>query len=125
MTSEAIMGPVPPCEILLEEFLVPLGVSQYKLAKAITRCASRSMHRSRAERPDRQRPADLHQNDAGVLAAPAGSRRPDPANARPPGHLLRRCRGCPRAIGRTTPKSRRLFPQAPIPCEWLPGPWWA
>jgi antitoxin HigA-1 len=30
------MGPVPPGEILLEEFLVPLGVSQYKLAKAIS-----------------------------------------------------------------------------------------
>jgi len=36
MTSEAIMGPVPPGEILLEEFLVPLGVSQYRLAKAIS-----------------------------------------------------------------------------------------
>jgi addiction module HigA family antidote len=36
MTSEVIMGPVPPGEILLEEFLVPLGVSQYKLAKAIS-----------------------------------------------------------------------------------------
>jgi antitoxin HigA-1 len=35
MASDAIMGPVPPGEILLEEFLVPLGVSQYRLAKAI------------------------------------------------------------------------------------------
>jgi plasmid maintenance system antidote protein VapI len=26
MTSQAIMGPVQPGEILLEEFLVPLGV---------------------------------------------------------------------------------------------------
>jgi antitoxin HigA-1 len=33
--SDVIMGPVPPGEILLEEFLIPLGVSQYKLAKAI------------------------------------------------------------------------------------------
>jgi antitoxin HigA-1 len=36
VTSEAIMDPVPPGEILLEEFLVPLGVSQYRLAKAIS-----------------------------------------------------------------------------------------
>ena len=36
MTSEVIMEPVPPGEILLEEFLVPLGVSQYRLAKAIS-----------------------------------------------------------------------------------------
>lgn len=36
MASEVIMDPVPPGEILLEEFLVPLGVSQYRLAKAIS-----------------------------------------------------------------------------------------
>ena len=36
MTSEVIMDPVPPGEILLEEFLLPLGVSQYRLAKAIS-----------------------------------------------------------------------------------------
>ena len=36
MTSEVIMEPVPPGEILLEEFLVPFGVSQYRLAKAIS-----------------------------------------------------------------------------------------
>jgi addiction module HigA family antidote len=36
MTSEVIMDQVPPGEILLEEFLVPLGVSQYRLAKAIS-----------------------------------------------------------------------------------------
>jgi antitoxin HigA-1 len=36
VTSEVIMDPVPPGEILLEEFLVPLGVSQYRLAKAIS-----------------------------------------------------------------------------------------
>jgi addiction module HigA family antidote len=29
------MDSVPPGEILLKEFLVPLGVSQYRLAKAI------------------------------------------------------------------------------------------
>ena len=36
MTSEIVMNPVPPGEILLKEFLVPLGVSQYRLAKAIS-----------------------------------------------------------------------------------------
>ncbi len=36
MTTGATMGPASPGEILLEEFLVPLGVSQYRLAKAIS-----------------------------------------------------------------------------------------
>src|SRR5215468_4732775 len=36
MTAETVMAPVHPGEILLEEFLVPLGVSQYRLAKAIS-----------------------------------------------------------------------------------------
>ena len=35
MTAETIMAPVHPGEILLEEFLGPLGVSQYQLAKAV------------------------------------------------------------------------------------------
>ncbi|MHB1431730.1 MAG: HigA family addiction module antitoxin [Streptosporangiaceae bacterium] len=35
MTAETIMGPVTPGEVLLEEFLLPLGLSQYRLAKAI------------------------------------------------------------------------------------------
>ena len=30
------LAPVPPGEVLLEEFLKPLGVSQYQLAKAIS-----------------------------------------------------------------------------------------
>jgi antitoxin HigA-1 len=34
--SEVVMERVPPGEILLEEFLVPLGVSKYMLAKAIS-----------------------------------------------------------------------------------------
>lgn len=33
MANEAIMAPVHPGEILLEEFLRPLEVSQYRLAK--------------------------------------------------------------------------------------------
>ena len=36
MTAETVMAPVHPGEILLEEFLKPLGVSQYQLAKAVS-----------------------------------------------------------------------------------------
>ena len=36
MAAETVMAPVHPGEILLEEFLVPLGVSQYQLAKAVS-----------------------------------------------------------------------------------------
>jgi addiction module HigA family antidote len=35
MATDTIMGPVHPGEILLEEFLKPLSVSQYRLAKEI------------------------------------------------------------------------------------------
>jgi hypothetical protein len=35
MATDMIMGPVHPGEILLEEFLKPLSVSQYHLAKEI------------------------------------------------------------------------------------------
>jgi antitoxin HigA-1 len=35
MTADTFMGPVHPGEILLEEFLKPLSVSQYRLAKEI------------------------------------------------------------------------------------------
>ena len=35
MVTETIMAPVHPGEILLTEFLEPLGVSQYQLAKAV------------------------------------------------------------------------------------------
>ena len=35
MAAETVMAPVHPGEILLEEFLRPLGVSQYQLAKAV------------------------------------------------------------------------------------------
>ena len=33
--AEKLYGPITPGEILLEEFLRPMGVSQYRLAKAI------------------------------------------------------------------------------------------
>ncbi len=36
MTAETVMAPVHPGEILLKEFLGPLGVSQYQLAKAVS-----------------------------------------------------------------------------------------
>ena len=35
MAAETVMAPVHPGEILLEEFLRPLEVSQYRLAKAV------------------------------------------------------------------------------------------
>jgi len=35
MAADSVMAPVHPGEILLEEFLTPLAVSQYKLAKEI------------------------------------------------------------------------------------------
>ena len=35
MAADIVMGPVHPGEILLEEFLTPLAVSQYRLAKEI------------------------------------------------------------------------------------------
>jgi antitoxin HigA-1 len=35
MTADTVMPPVHPGEVLLEEFLRPLSVSQYQLAKAI------------------------------------------------------------------------------------------
>jgi addiction module HigA family antidote len=35
MAADTVMAPVHPGEILLEEFLKPLAVSQYKLAKEI------------------------------------------------------------------------------------------
>jgi antitoxin HigA-1 len=36
MTAETIMPPVHPGEILLEEFLQPLELSQYQLARSIS-----------------------------------------------------------------------------------------
>lgn len=35
MAADTVTPPVHPGEILLEEFLTPLGVSQYRLAKAV------------------------------------------------------------------------------------------
>ncbi len=41
MATDTIRAPVHPGEILLEEFLKPLGVSQYQLAKAVAVSARR------------------------------------------------------------------------------------
>lgn len=35
MAADTVMGPVHPGEILLEEYLKPLGISQYRLASAL------------------------------------------------------------------------------------------
>jgi antitoxin HigA-1 len=35
VAGDTVIPPVHPGEILLEEFLAPLGVSQYQLAKAV------------------------------------------------------------------------------------------
>jgi addiction module HigA family antidote len=34
-TVDPALGPIHPGEVLLEEFLKPMGISQYRLAKAI------------------------------------------------------------------------------------------
>ncbi|MEJ2751553.1 MAG: HigA family addiction module antitoxin [Candidatus Promineifilaceae bacterium] len=36
MTNEELLPPIHPGEILLEEFLEPMGISQYRLAKDIS-----------------------------------------------------------------------------------------
>ena len=48
-------SPIHPAEILLEEFLVPLGISQYRLAQAICvppRRINEIVHGKRAITPD-------------------------------------------------------------------------
>ncbi len=41
MAEDTVIAPVHPGEILQEEFLAPLGVSQYQLAKAVDVSARR------------------------------------------------------------------------------------
>src|SRR5687768_2844446 len=48
-------APIHPGEVLLEEFLAPLGISQYRLAQAIAvppRRINEIVHRKRAISPD-------------------------------------------------------------------------
>ncbi len=51
----AVHAPIHPGQILLEEFLVPLGISQYRLAQAISvppRRINEIVHGNRAISPD-------------------------------------------------------------------------
>ena len=53
--SEGELAPIHPGEILLEEFLKPMGISQYRLAKDISVPARRIneiVHGTRAISPD-------------------------------------------------------------------------
>jgi len=53
--SEQKLAPIHPGEILLEEFLKPMGISQYRLAKEISVSARRIneiVHGARAISPD-------------------------------------------------------------------------
>jgi addiction module HigA family antidote len=53
--SEQKLAPIHPGEVLLEEFLKPMGISQYRLAKDISVSARRIneiVHGTRAISPD-------------------------------------------------------------------------
>jgi antitoxin HigA-1 len=56
--NERRLPPIHPGEILLEEFLQPLGISQYRLAKDISvppRCINEIVQGKRAITPDTAR----------------------------------------------------------------------
>jgi antitoxin HigA-1 len=53
--AEKKLPPIHPGEILFEEFLKPMGISQYRLAKDISvpaRCINEIVHGTRAISPD-------------------------------------------------------------------------
>ena len=55
MSNEKILPPIHPGEILMEEFLKPMGISQYPLAKVISvppRRINEIVHGKRAITPD-------------------------------------------------------------------------
>lgn len=55
MSNEKLLPPIHPGEILMEEFLKPLGISQYRLAKDISmppRRINEIVHGKRAITPD-------------------------------------------------------------------------
>jgi addiction module HigA family antidote len=55
MSNEKLLPPIHPGEILMEEFLEPMGISQYRLAKDISVPARRIneiVHGKRAITPD-------------------------------------------------------------------------
>jgi len=55
MRNEKLLPPIHPGEILMEEFLEPMGISQYRLAKDISvppRRINEIVHGKRAITPD-------------------------------------------------------------------------
>ncbi len=55
MSDEKLLPPIHPGEILMEEFLLPMGISQYRLAKDISvppRRINEIVHGKRAITPD-------------------------------------------------------------------------
>ena len=55
MNTEKLLPPIHPGEILMEEFLKPMGISQYRLAKDISvppRRINEIVHGKRAITPD-------------------------------------------------------------------------
>lgn len=55
MSDEKLLEPIHPGEILMEEFLKPMGISQYRLAKDISvppRRINEIIHGKRAVTPD-------------------------------------------------------------------------
>ena len=70
MTADTVLAPVHPGEILLEEFLRPLGVRKYHLAKEIGVPARRSAEASRRLCPGPA--ASQEQHHAADLLRPNG-----------------------------------------------------
>jgi addiction module HigA family antidote len=70
--KEAALKPVHPGEILLEDFLKPLCISQYRLAKAIhvpsRRVNEIALRRRGVSADTRSAPGPLFQHHAAVLA---------------------------------------------------------
>jgi addiction module HigA family antidote len=55
MSNEKLLSPIHPGEILMEEFLEPMGISQYRLSKDISvppRRINEIVHGKRAITPD-------------------------------------------------------------------------
>jgi len=79
MAGDVIMPPVHPGEILLTEFLEPLELSQYQLARSIgvpARRINEIVHGQRRISADRAAPGSLLPNFGAVLAEPPVAQRP-------------------------------------------------
>ena len=57
------LDPITPGELLLEEFLIPMGISQYRLAKEIGVPPQRIVHAVHARRTACRRTATLRGED--------------------------------------------------------------